>query len=203
MAAFKWLKSVRQISLVDDEPAENQKQAVLNSPLFSMTPGSFSDGCEELQGAYGEFGIEISNPIPVNGPVGETIYLNRLRSKNGVWFMYHRVGSVRSPVTDNLVDHFQTISVDLVERYDFYFCMYFSRRSRKAPQSLTLKSWEKMEEHVRVMCKMDCFGTRGRVEDFPYGLPEVISRDKVLNGISPGLGEEMARRVRKILSDTL
>lgn len=200
MAAFNWMKSIARIFSADDEPTGKQKQEVVNSPIFAMAPHSFSEGCDELKGAYGRFGMEISNPIPVNGPVGETVYLNRLRSEHGVGFMYHRLGSMQSPVTDELVDCFQVMSLDLAERYDLYFCMYFFRRSRKAPDGLKLMPWGRLDGHSRAMVKMDCFGTKGRVKDFPHGLPEVLSSDNALNSISPRLGEAMAKRVRQFLT---
>ena len=37
------------------------------------------EDCDQVSGAYGRFGHDLTNPIPVNGPSGEFVYLSRLR----------------------------------------------------------------------------------------------------------------------------
>jgi hypothetical protein len=34
---------------------------------------------DEIPGAFGEFGLTLTNPIPVNGAIGEVVYLSLLR----------------------------------------------------------------------------------------------------------------------------
>ena len=50
---------------------ENQATLILNG-----------EDCDQITGGYGPFG-GLTNPIPVNGPIGEIKYLGKLRGKAG------------------------------------------------------------------------------------------------------------------------
>ena len=50
--------------------------------------------CDTVPGGKGEFGHDLGNPIPVNGPIGEFSYLSRLRMKStGSRVYFHRVAN--------------------------------------------------------------------------------------------------------------
>jgi hypothetical protein len=55
------------------------------------------DSCDEIPNGYGEFG-SITNPIPVNGTLGEIKYLGKLRGETGFPLFFHRYASAESPV---------------------------------------------------------------------------------------------------------
>lgn len=82
---------------------------------------------DENPGASGEFGRSLNNPIPVNGPSGELIYLSRLLTDYGEKVYFHRLGS------KNSVDVYELVS----QSGDFwdilYVDMYHSRKTTKAP----------------------------------------------------------------------
>ena len=150
-------------------------------------------GCDAIPGGQGEFG-SVNNPVPVNGVVGEFAYLNRLRARSGVGFMFHRLGSCSSPATSHSVDIYSLVSVDAKEWYTVHLCPYYPRRSVQAPYGLSLQKWGDLDEPVRLMIKFPMWGTNHMVSDFPYGLPDEVER--TLNTISNGLGDSVAKRIR-------
>lgn len=83
--------------------------------------------CDEISGTSGEFGRSYQNPIPVNGPIGEILYLSNLRTNNRVPIMFHRIGS------KNGADAFETVSLD-AKIWDILFLhLYHPRKSRRSP----------------------------------------------------------------------
>jgi hypothetical protein len=80
-----------------------------------------------LSGAQGEFGKTLENPIPVNGPAGEIVYLSMLRNQNGSPVAFHRLGSIKK------IDVYETVSADADSWDILYFSFYHPRKSRMAP----------------------------------------------------------------------
>ena len=84
---------------------KNPLKSVTNNPIFKdlkkinelMFIEDTVNG--KIQGGYGSFGFEPTNPIPVRGVFGETNYLARLRTKEGIKVEYRRLGSEKA---DNL-----------------------------------------------------------------------------------------------------
>ena len=68
--------------------------------LFDAMSMMCDDGCEtdEIPGGHGEFGHEVTNPVPTKMVFGSTSYLARLRSPDGAEVVYVRERSVSSPV---------------------------------------------------------------------------------------------------------
>lgn len=178
----------------DDESREEQEKALGFMGRLGLAPE-----CDELPGAKGPFGYCPTNPIPVNGPAGEVLYLNRLRAPSGVGFMFHRRGSVQEPSIPHPLDHYEVLAVDGTSRLDLYFSPYHPRRSQKVPEGLSRTSWRSLDEMHRMMIQVPGFGSTMPVPDFPWGLPEALRQDPGLKQISPGLGDSMARRVEEIL----
>lgn len=53
------------------------------------------NACDTVPGASGNFGHDIHNPIPVNGPIGEFSYLSRLRMKStGGRVFFHKLRTI-------------------------------------------------------------------------------------------------------------
>jgi hypothetical protein len=73
------------------------------------------------------FGKLPTNPIPVNGPIGEVLYLSSLSTPSGKIVLFHRLGS------KNTIDVFEVVGLDGQHWDIFYFSMYHPRRSRMAP----------------------------------------------------------------------
>lgn len=83
--------------------------------------------CNEVPNASGEFGKAITNPIPVNGPLGELIYLSGLAHETGQRILFHRLGSTGG------IDIYETVTLDGDVWDIFYLDYYHPRRSKQAP----------------------------------------------------------------------
>ena len=88
--------------------------------------------CDEVSGARGEFGRSFQNPIPVNGPIGEILYLSNLRTKDRTPIMFHRIGS------KNGADAFETVSLDGKVWDTLFLHLYHPRKSRRAPTGYSI-----------------------------------------------------------------
>jgi len=75
----------------------------------------------------GPFGFVETNPIPVNGPIGQLAYFSKLESQSGQRLMFHRLGSI------NTVDVFEAVTFSGSEWFILYADLYHPRRSRLTP----------------------------------------------------------------------
>ena len=108
--------------LMDNEKAQNER---LPEPYRSHVLRGAD--CDEIAGAVGEFGRDPRNPIPVNGPLGELIYLSNLRTADAQPIMFHCLGTVSN------VDIYETVSLDGA-RWDILFLhQYHPRKSQRTP----------------------------------------------------------------------
>lgn len=116
--------------IIDDENYQLEvlgpaKNIFLTYPSFDVNP----DG-------MGPFGFSETNPIPVNGPIGEISYLSRLETKNGDRLMFHRLGSANLPNAigeTKTVDIYEAVSINSNEWFIFYLDFYHPMRSRALP----------------------------------------------------------------------
>ncbi len=140
--------------LTDDE-AQN---AALPEPVRKMIEAGFA--VDELPGAKGEFGRSVTNPIPVNGPIGELAYLSRLVTPSDAGLFGHRLGHLDS------VDVYETVSTD-GKTWDVIFLSYYHpRKSRKAPTGYRLSRGS--ERPAFITC------TNYRVDGFPFPMEAAI-----------------------------
>lgn len=119
--------------------------------------------CDEVAGGNGEFGRHLRNPVPINGPLGEMIYLSNLRvTDSGIPIMFHRLGSIQG------VDVFETVSFDGTV-WDFLFLdLYHPRKSHRSPAGYRIATGEDQRSMLH--------GTNELVADFPSQLMDSISR---------------------------
>jgi len=88
--------------------------------------------CDVKPGATGDFGLSPTNPVPVNGPIGELAYLSKLRTAAGESLLFHRIGAAGQ------IDVFEGVTMSGSEWFIFFLDMYFPRRSQMAPPGLTI-----------------------------------------------------------------
>jgi hypothetical protein len=163
------------------------------------------DACDEIPNATGQFGYSETNPIPVNGPMGECVYLNRLRSRSGARCLYHRIGSLPMKTVNQAnmrlgVDMFEVVAGDASQWAILYFLMYYPHRSQKCPDDFTMISWTKMTPADQLCSKLPCFGNMFKVDDFPLKLPEAIENNDQIKSSIPGFNVAFANIVREMLS---
>lgn len=114
--------------ILNEEEKQNE-----NLPPFLADQMRRGADCDQLPGASGRFGYDPENPIPCNGPLGEMIYLSRLRrGKNKEKVFFHRLGSLPGNI-----DRFELMTLS-GERDVLYVDMYHPRKSRLAPEGYTL-----------------------------------------------------------------
>ena len=75
----------------------------------------------------GPFGFTETNPIPVNGPIGQLAYLSRLETQSGLRILFHRIGAI------NTVDVFEAVTFDVSDWFILFVDLYHPRRSRLTP----------------------------------------------------------------------
>ena len=141
--------------MMDDENIQNSMYplAIKNQIVDGLD-------VDELPYAIGDFGHSMENPIPVNGSIGELIYLSRLRIESvNQRLLFHRLGSVEG------IDIYETVTIDGSIWDILFFSMYHPRKSRKAPFGYSIAD---LRDQPLL------YGTNRRVEGFPYGLQEAV-----------------------------
>jgi hypothetical protein len=98
--------------------------------------GSGTEDNEMTEG-YGEFGLEVTNPVPTNTVFGSNSYLGRLRTLDGVKVTYDRIGSMNAPNISQIIDGYR-IFANGKQIATLYICPYNKRNSTKAPNGFKL-----------------------------------------------------------------
>src|SRR3546814_3779440 len=83
----------------------------------------------------GPFGFTETNPIPVNGPIGQLAYLSRLETQSGQRILFNRLGAI------DKVDVFEAVTLDGSGWLIFFVDLSHPRRSRLTPDGF------RSEEH--------------------------------------------------------
>lgn len=103
----------------------------------------------------GPFGYTETNPIPVNGPIGQLAYLSRLETQSGQRILFHRLGAI------DTVDVFEAVSFNGAEWFILFVDLYHPRRSRLTPDGFRFTSEVAQFSGFHKFC-----------EDFPYDFIE-------------------------------
>lgn len=96
-----------------------------------------STGGDEMKGAYGRYGYEVTNPIPVSGSAGLEAYMKQLFSAEGRVFTYERIGSFQSDNIKSITDGYRILFEDAGDA-TIFVNLYNSETSRKAPDRFYL-----------------------------------------------------------------
>jgi hypothetical protein len=147
------------------EAVELQRKDIMAYPEPLRTWILNGEDCDQVPGANGEFG-SLTNPIPVNGSIGEIKYLGKLRGPTGAALFFHRIKSTNSPVCQHPVDVYEAVCMDGTQWQTLHFDMYHPRRSNLTPPGYSLMTYDKR-------LKFDipiAYGVDFLVKDFPYGL---------------------------------
>jgi hypothetical protein len=142
------------LNLIKSKPKKKSVLDELNAnPEFKKLKGLYDimhtmskDGTDQdtIPVGYGEFGYDLTNPIPVNTIFGNTAYLAKLRTMDGIKITYNRIGSFSSPVSNNLVDGYEVFANEQ-KIATLYIDPYNKKNSDKAPKNFKLIShvWDK------------------------------------------------------------
>lgn len=164
-----------------DESLEDQRKDLEKYPEELSNDSLNGLDCDMLSDAVGEFGRTLTNPIPVNGPVGEIKYINRLRTKDG-GLIFHRLGS------KDAIDIFETVSMGGKIWDILYLDMYHPRRSTIAPSGYTFSKFHDIFSRFPYG-----YFTTSFDQYFPFGLSESIEK---------GLGgKSLVKRYEEVIKD--
>ncbi len=142
---------------------EEQNKLIPAQHRSSITGGV---DCDALPGALGAFGLLPANPIPTNGPIGQVLYLSRLRTQAGHPIMFHRVRSEEGPL--GVVDVYEVLSTDGTVRQTLFMSMYHPRKSKFTPRGYTYAA--------RFDSSNFTYGVNHIVPSFPEKLDAYIRR---------------------------
>ena len=104
----------------------------------------------------GPFGFTETNPIPVNGPIGQLAYLSKLETLTGQRVLFHRIGAI------DYVDVFEAVSFDGSQWFILFVDLYHPRRSRLVPEGFKFTTEVAQFSGFHKFC-----------ENFPYDFPEM------------------------------
>jgi hypothetical protein len=156
-------------SLIDDKTLNNSLDPLIRERVLGGLD------CDQLPNGVGEFGRDCTQPIPVNGPLGELVYLSLLRTPSGSPLMFHRLGSMTLSDDETQeffhIDIYEVLAFDLTVRENLHFHMYHPRRSRLAPAGYTIAKLPDPDNYFT--------GTNVCLENFPAGLEIAVQQTNV------------------------
>ena len=124
-----------------------------------------------IPGATGDFGHDITNPIPVNGTSGELTYLSRLLTSSGEKIFFHRLGSI------DIIDVFETVSQSGDEWDILFVDFYHTRKTRQTPKNYKFQKDKSGRPFTTLIRGID-----GYVEDFPRSFYKIL-RTQITSGM--------------------
>lgn len=92
----------------------------------------------EIPGSIGEFGLEITNPIPIHTHFELEDYLYNLITINGEHISFNRIGSGTAPNIKNPIDVYE-IFINNNFYKKLYLCPYHKKTSKKVPKGFKVK----------------------------------------------------------------
>lgn len=92
---------------------------------------------DQMEEGYGEFGLELTNPVPVASIPDSYVYLNNLRTEDGDKIKYRREGQVFAHNIKYGVSSYKIFRGEK-EITRIYICPYNKKNSKKAPKGFKL-----------------------------------------------------------------
>ena len=128
-------KPQKDQSIMDklNENSDFKKMQDLQGILSSMNT-DIGDSFEE---GYGEFGWDVTNPVPTNSPFGSISYLAKLRDINGRKPSYERIGSYTADNIDQMIDGYE-LKYNGGNSKTIYICPYGKENSKRPPSGFSL-----------------------------------------------------------------
>jgi len=118
---------------------EQRFEDMLHDPEMAMAAlvranPQLCETTDAITGAPGEFGLAVTNPVPVAGIPAEREYLGRLRTPAGAAVQWQREGSTEVPEVAYPVDIYQVYDYAGQPLTRIYISPYHLRTSRRAPE---------------------------------------------------------------------
>ena len=132
------LASAARLALTELRPSPPERSVPASDRLLDALERSLRPGgqVEQVAGARGRFGYDLSNPVPGDG----CNYCARLRCPAGHAFWFHRVGSVGNAPDGHWVDAIQLLCFGGEAHVVLHFDMYHAEGTPLVPDALTITS---------------------------------------------------------------
>ena len=119
----------RKMNSFQDETAKLIKES------FGYEQGSPTDE-DVIPEGFGRFGLDPTNPVPVDGIGGGYEYLADLKDRKGHSIIYARVGSMSVENINGLIDEYEIFDSINHKICNLYLAPYNSKNSKKRPSGL-------------------------------------------------------------------
>jgi len=126
-------------------PIFKQQQELYDALSLLCEDGFDAD---EMPNGRGEFGMTPSNPVPCKTVFGSTVYLSRLRARDGSKIVYKRKGSTKSDVSSRPIDIYEISHIDGEVLATVFISPYQKRISGKPPKGFWLVDIEEVLERL-------------------------------------------------------
>lgn len=149
--------------------------------------------CDEIPGALGPFGFTDTNPIPLNGLIGQLAYFSKLETDAGQRILFHRLGVI------NMVDVWEAVTFDGSEWFIFFSDPCHPRRSRKTPEGFRFTSDFGQFSGFPARCQEFPYDFASRRAAIGEGLrPAYIATRDMSERLQPGVFARPEEHRRKI-----
>lgn len=110
------------------------REQIIQEALSAM--GNNPNGCtsDEIPEGYGEFGLCVTNPIPVRGTQSNEVYLKSLKHCSGKPIKWNRIGSTGAPNIEHPIDFYNVTDMSGATLATIYISPYQNTVSKKAPK---------------------------------------------------------------------
>lgn len=129
-------KEDQMLDKVDVSPALKNLQDMYNRQKSVNMAGSGTDR-DTIPEGFGAFGLESTNPIPVNTLFGSLDYLKRLRTMDGKVVQNNRIGSIEAANIEMPIDVYE-ISVGGKFIANIFVSPYHKKNSERGPAGFML-----------------------------------------------------------------
>jgi hypothetical protein len=134
------VSSVLNIIVFDIEKLSEETDIISRQIRASMGLGSDVGKGEEVENPTGRFGLDATNPVPLNGIDIINDYFRRLRFVNGERVLFERQGSVNAQNLPFPVDKYIIGTTENPESGVLYVYVYHGTMANKAPEGFRLIS---------------------------------------------------------------
>lgn len=131
-------KFVVKKSLCKTMPGASDEVVEMMLPSLGNNEGGATS--DVIPGAYGEYGLCVTNPVPTKGIPSNEAYLRRLSLLSGEPFHWERIGSFGAPNIQHPIDGYDIITESGETLCTIYISPYQNIISNKAPKGFYLKS---------------------------------------------------------------
>lgn len=130
-------RSKKRTAFVDQISKAIDKNIELDNQIEKMCEGGTDQ--DVIPWGIGEFGLEVTNPIPIKGRSGRMSYMEKIRPLNSSEFAWEEElpSSVRAPNIEHPIDKY-VISIEDKNFVPIYMSIYHKKTSDKAPKGFKL-----------------------------------------------------------------